>query len=162
MARRDKSATRRPPSRRHRPRAGHEEQPPEPTRRYSPDAEMAAILYRAAQQPQPQRIEDVWRQRTDKGEASPDAPPAAPAASADAPAAAPAPLPTGEWLAVTACRLRDEGKYLKDTQKSELCEVLAAASRPAVKAGELGHTLEPGYLKKIVKPLGIWPLNSLG
>jgi hypothetical protein len=96
-----------------------------------------------------------------------------PPPSTDAPAAAPGPLtvvskeeaasilPTGEWLVVTARCLRDEGKYLKDTQKNELAKVLAAESKKAVKVGQLGHTLEVGYLKKLLKPLGIWPLSSL-
>ena len=70
-------------------------------------------------------------------------------------------LPTGKWLAVTARRLRDEKKYVEGTTKRELADVLDAESKTAVKAGQLGHTLEPCYLRNHLKPLGIWPLSSL-
>jgi hypothetical protein len=43
-------------------KAGKSDEPqklPRPRKRYSPDAEMADILYRAAQQPQPERIQDL-------------------------------------------------------------------------------------------------------
>ena len=96
---------------------------PEPTCRYAPDAEMADILYRAAQQRQPQRIEDVWRQRADKGV---DASPGAPAASADAPASALAQaLASAQWAAATVRRLRRESKLPKETQAA-----LARCSQP--------------------------------
>jgi hypothetical protein len=140
--------------------AGHEEEPPKPTRRYSPDAEMADILYRAAQQPQPQRIEDVWR-RADVPDTQ--------ATSADAPAAMPAPskavsgtavVSAKKWAPVATRRLREQEKISERITQRDLAVLLEAESGEAAKRGELRGMLKSSYIENQLGPWGIWPLSS--
>jgi hypothetical protein len=61
----------------------------------------------------------------------------------------------------TTRRLRDKRKIPKDVTKAKLARLLGAESQNAVKAGQLGHTLEAAYIENQLAVWGIWPLSSL-